>query len=210
LNLVDNSVILRCGNFVGLDSPLWVNSFINFIIERRIFPLESDHNSNILLTDDFSDFVLNFDMSETIVDVVSAPLKWNQYINDLSNVLGIQANYAKLDFEPSFVQNIKDLLFLFSNNQTTLGYLKNSKIVEIFKNFSFIKRLFLSFRKLDKSVNSTTSVRFVSPASSIYSQSRWIDSSVKNVINSKVNYQSHINTSSDNYSSFFIKIINKF
>lgn len=209
--IVDNHIILRCGNFVGIDSPLWVNSFMNFIIERKVFPSDCDHNSNILLTDDFSEFVLNFNSNEKTLDVISYPIKWKEYIDDLSIILGIESNYSNLNSNLSLKQNIKDLLFLFSNNPTILGYLKNSKIVEIFKNFNSVKKIFLSFRKIDNNiVNSNISINPNSASISIEIQSRWVDASVKNVINSKLYFKNPINSNKDTYALFLKRLKNKF
>ena len=209
--IVDNCFVLRCGNFVGIDSPLWVNSFLNFIIERKIFPTDCNHNSNILLTDDFSEFIINFTSKDKTLDLVSNPIKWKNYIDDLSIILGIDSNYSNVNSDLSFKQNIKDLLFLFSNNPTILGYLKNSKIVEIFKNFNSIKKIFLSFRKLEnKKVDSNISSIPNSKSISIEIQSRWIDASVKNVINSKLIFMSPIKSNKDTYTLFLNKLKNKF
>jgi predicted dehydrogenase len=207
---IKNSIILRCGNFVGIDSPLWLNSFINFIIERKYFPLMCNNNSNILLTDDFSEFIINFDTNERVIDLVSKPITWKAYINDLSKLLNVEIYYSNLHSNLSFVSNIKDLLFLFSNNPIILGYLKNSKIVEILKNFNTVKKLFLSFRKLEKkNVNSNAKILYNSSSNSIDIQSRWIDTSVKNVINLNLSFNSPIKSKKDNYIFLLNNLKNK-
>ncbi len=210
LNTVQNSIILRCGNFVGLDSPLWVNSFINFIIERRVFPNNLDKNSNILLTDDFSEFVLNFNQPHNIVDVVSQEIKWKTYIENLSEILNIKANFKDIYFENSLRHNIKDILFLFSNNPVILGYLKNSKIFDIFSNFKMIKKLFLSFRKIKKNKLNTNDISKLTEGNKILIQSSLIDKSVLNVLNSDFTTKSFVNNTSNNYKIFLHNLKLKF
>ncbi len=209
LKKVNNSVALRCGNFVGLDSPLWVNSFINFILERKIFPMECDHNSNIILTDDFAEFVFNFNREDVIVDVVSESITWKKYFNDLENIIGIDISYSTTKYYSNLQQNFRDLLFLFSNNPVILGYIKNSRVVEIFKNISFVKKIFLSFRKIKQQEVGKNYIDSSDVSNQILIQSRWLDSSVKNVIASQLSFESFSNSTQKNYSIFLETLKNK-
>lgn len=144
----DNSVrIIRCGNIVGINSPLWVNPFFDALATATYLPEKYLKNpSNILFTYDLYKYIINNEDSN-LITLTSLNLNWGTYISILAEYVNINPRIKDYTLiKKSVFSELKDVVYLAVNDQRVFNYLKTSSIKNKAGRFKKAKEVFFSLK----------------------------------------------------------------